>query len=268
VEVAQRNMPTVEESSPAEHDDLSQPAQRMRPHIPRGPGDWAVDGPLPVRIRSWRPGLPWFLGGIFLVMFLGMAWASLVNGTPLAVIIFLALAVLMVACSYRLTLMGFNITTHSVKVTNFWRSRTIARADVVRFGSRRIPPKINQQAHFRLELVTRGSTKPVMLPTGEDLLIPAEDVAASLNALYGFGTSDAVSATVEDGRVPGVTIDGSQDLHAGSESTSPPGNGRRSIPPRRSAVSEWFGLVFVVLFWGVIIFLFVHFFGWDWSGGG
>jgi len=179
------------ESGPVEGDDELQPAQRLGPPVPKGPGDWVVEGPLPVRIRSWRPRIVWSLAGLFLVMFVFIAWASLLNRTPLAVIIFLALSVIDIAVFHRIGQLGFVITNRSVVVVGFWRSKTIPRPEVIRFGSHRIPPKINQPAYRRLALFTRESTKPILLPSGEGLLIPVDEVAARLNVLYGLGGGDS-----------------------------------------------------------------------------
>jgi hypothetical protein len=144
---------------------------RGEPYIKPRSSDWAVSKELPVTIRSFRPSIAWMIVGIFAatgVVFFILVPLSLV-GLPL-----LGLS----GC--RMSRIGFVLNESELKVVNFFTARRFPRERVTGFGT------YPRRQTRRLAAAVSTTARPVLLPTGEDLLIPAQDIAAGLNELYGI----------------------------------------------------------------------------------
>jgi hypothetical protein len=144
---------------------------RAQLHIKPRSSDWAVSKELPVTVRSFRPSIAWAIVGIFAVM-----------GIVAFILVPLCLGALPVLglIGYRMSRLGFVLNETGLKVVHFFSAKRFPRERVTGFGT-------YQRGHTRrLAAAVSTTDRPVLLPTGEDLLIPAEDIAPRLNELYGI----------------------------------------------------------------------------------
>jgi hypothetical protein len=85
----------------------------------------------------------------------------------------------------RMVRVGFAITEKDVRIIGYVKNRRVARGRIKSFTT------LQGRESKRLAIELWDGERPVLLPLGEDLLIPAKELARDLNALYGLSaTSD------------------------------------------------------------------------------
>jgi hypothetical protein len=155
-----------------------EPPEPSRPHLARQTRDWRLPDRLPARVAAVRPRIAYTIAGILAGCLFVMGWGVLASNEPVPGWLFVAGGCVSLVLGWRWTRAGFWVRADSVVVEHMLYRRTIPRAEVDRFAV-----VLRSTAH-RLGVQLRdGST--TLMPLGEDLLIPAADLALALNALYG-----------------------------------------------------------------------------------
>ena len=147
-------------------------------HFGRRGIDWRNPLALPVTITSWRTFIAWTIFGCFapwiLILVILLAMRHLA---------FLALLVPVIMLPIRLARVGMVVTERDVTIIGYLHNRKVPRRQILLFASTTV------RKNARLSINATGIDRPILLPTGEDLLIPVGALAKALNELYELPSS-------------------------------------------------------------------------------
>lgn len=159
-------------------------------------------------ITSWRRFIIWTIFGciapwpVILIVLLSIRHLA-----------FLALLIPVIMLPLRFARVGMVVTEQDVKFIGYLHNRTLIRGQVLGFGSTTV------RKNARLSINAAGIDRPVLLPTGEDRLIPVGALAKELNELHAIPSPWALA----DGGPSPRTVSASCPARLGTPRRSPSG---------------------------------------------
>jgi hypothetical protein len=168
----------------AESGEYPRPPLLGRPHFSATKRNWPLPTALPVTIKSWRRWIVWSI------------YACIAPWTLVLVLIspiLLLVPVLLTLIPVWTLRLGFTVTESGVQRWGYLRRSLIKRERVSGFVVKPVLHSMwdarnarNGGRYYRLGVRLRSDDGLVLLPRGEDLLIPAQALANRLNELYGL----------------------------------------------------------------------------------